>query len=85
MTKIKNFFKLYLGEILIIIGIFIFSSNILNFSSYPITKKGLGCTAGKHCDPVYAVEYNYDQTTQKKVSFGSTLIVVGLLIKKPKN
>lgn len=72
--------KKYLGEILTIIGTFLTSYNVFNFSY----KTSDGLCLPKICESISGAAYFYSQNTIILISVGFTLIVIGILIIKNK-
>ena len=72
--------KKYLGEILMVIGTFLSTYNLFNFS-YKTSRGLIRLSEGSK---ISGVAYYYSQNTIVLISVGLTLVVVGILIIKNK-
>lgn len=77
MKKIKQ----YLGEILLLVGVFMAVYNILNFNGTRSCGFGIS-TIGEQCD--HSVEYFYTNEVRFLTGIGATFAVSGILLMRKK-
>jgi hypothetical protein len=76
--------KKYIGEAVLLIGVFLFFSNAVNFdSSHSLCKYHLKNLSLSYCEN--PVVYYYDDNVLHVLGYGAVLITIGILVIKRKD